>query len=184
MPGRGDLAERVLDFDSALKYCNGFANGGCAPSLISRCDLKRSFQCLQFSSILVLIITTGMEAAFNGRRWTGQNLRSLADGGRQQWGLFASFTASFKQRGALLIFSLSQKSSSAIPNLFKYHLRDHQLKDSIINENKIVQFHTCIFSLWSVLTFPKIGKHTFNLVLRWMRLDDQHLHHLCCWMAW
>ena len=29
-------------------------------------------------------ITTGMEAAFNGRRWTGQNPRSLADGGRQQ----------------------------------------------------------------------------------------------------
>ena len=36
IPGRGDLAERVLDFKSALKYCSKFANGGCAPSLLSR----------------------------------------------------------------------------------------------------------------------------------------------------
>ena len=42
-----------------------------------------------YSMLAILInldfkITTGMGAAFNGRRWTGQNLRSLADGGRQQ----------------------------------------------------------------------------------------------------
>ena len=85
MPGRGDLAERVLDFDSALKYCNGFANGGCAPSLISRCDgCELTHPMLAILINLDFKITTGMGAAFNGRRWTGQNLRSLADGGRQQ----------------------------------------------------------------------------------------------------
>ena len=39
IPGRGDLAERVLDFKSALKYCSKFANGGCAPSLLSRWEI-------------------------------------------------------------------------------------------------------------------------------------------------